>query len=168
MIYVSHVTLQVLFIIIWLFKGSLCIFSVLRQATGQGSCKLSSFCRTSNRPDRSSRRPHRWRTTSNTMLPFSALHFERGGGREEGQGVGTGPSFFETTNTSAWNFNNQGLRYSWSWRCPGTSALRVPHQMVLYILCSFGCNAWGKLRALEGHRDSSKSPSRSEDKGVCY
>ena len=40
---------------------------------------------------------------------------------------------------------------SCSWRCPGTFALSAAHLAAsLSFLCSYGCNALGKSRALEG------------------
>ena len=49
------------------------------------------------------------------------------------------------------------------WRCPGTSAHSAEHLMVSLYLCSSGSNARGELRAREGRRVSSKSPSRVRD-----
>ena len=54
---------------------------------------------------------------------------------------------------------------SCSWRHPGTSAPSAAHLTVSLFLCGSGINAWGELRALEGHQVSSKSPSRVRDGG---
>ena len=49
------------------------------------------------------------------------------------------------------------------WRCPGTSAPSAAHLTVSLYRCSSGSNARGELRAWEGRRVSSKSPSRVRD-----
>ena len=64
--------------------------------------------------------------------------------------------------------HNQGLHQLFL-RCPWTSAPRTAHLTVSLYLCSFGSNARGESRALEGHSVSSKSPSKvlGRDKGVA-
>ena len=49
------------------------------------------------------------------------------------------------------------------WQCPETSAPSAPHLKVSLFLLSSGSNARGELKALEGCRVSSKSPSRVQD-----
>ena len=69
-------------------------------------------------------------------------------------------------------FNKRTIKVcvSFCWQCPGTSAPSTPFLTVSLYLCSCGSNAWGKSRALEGRRVSSKSPSRAGnlDEGVAW
>ena len=66
-------------------------------------------------------------------------------------------------------FNKRTIKVSCSWRCPGTSASSAAHLIpVSLIPCNSGINAQGKSKVLEGHRVSSKRPSRvwDRDEGV--
>ena len=65
-----------------------------------------------------------------------------------------------------WVFYKRTIKVciSCSWWWSGTSAPSLVHLTESLFLCSSGSNARGEPRALEGHRVSSKSPSRVQDR----
>ena len=83
------------------------------------------------------------------------------------QGVakgGPGPSNFPTNEIKC-VFKKRKFKVciSCSWRCSGTSTPSAPHLTVSLYLWSSRSNTRGESRTLEGHRVSSKSPSRVRD-----
>ena len=63
-------------------------------------------------------------------------------------------------------FNKRTIKVcvSCCWWCPRTSAPSLPHLTVSLYLCSSEATYASRLRALEGRRVNSKSPSRVRDR----